>query len=184
MTTILGISGSLRAGSFNRALLAAAAAALPPRVELLEWRGLETLPAYDDDADGPFAACSVVALRRALADADALLIATPEYNHSIPGALKNALDWASRPLRDNPLRGKPVAVVGASTGIFGAVWAQAELRKVLSAIGADVLDAQLHVPAAATAFTREGRLRDPGLAASLHALVGGLVQRASTSAAA
>ena len=92
-----------------------------------------------------------------------MLIATPEYNHSIPGALKNALDWASRPFPDNALRGKPVAVIGASTGLFGAVWAQAELRKVLTAAGADVLDSGLSVPSVATAFTLEGKLRDPRL---------------------
>jgi chromate reductase len=181
---ILGISGSLRARSYNRALLAAAAADLPAGVELREWRGLETLPAYSEDADGHIAPSSVLALRRALAGADAVLIATPEYNHSVPGALKNALDWASRPRADNPLRNKPVAVVGASTGIFGAVWAQADLRKVLTAIGADVVDTALPVPSAGNAFTAEGRLRDVALARSLRTIVGELVQRTPASAAA
>ncbi len=92
-----------------------------------------------------------------------MLFSTPEYNHSIPGALKNALDWLSRPLAESPLRGKPVAVVGASTGLFGAVWAQAELRKVLAAIGARVIDRELPVGLAADAFTEEGRLADPEL---------------------
>ena len=101
--------------------------------------GLATLPAYDEDVDGRLAAPAVAAACGAtLAAADAVLIATPEYNASIPGALKNALDWASRPFPDNCLRGKPVAVIGASTGLFGAVWAQAELRKVLKTIGAAV----------------------------------------------
>ena len=180
---ILGISGSLRAGSLNRALLAAASVDLPPHVELREWRGLETVPAYSEDSDRGLAPPSVLALRRALSAADAVLIATPEYNHSIPGALKNALDWASRPLHENPFRGKPVAVIGASTGVFGAIWAQAELRKVLNAIGADVVDIELPVAAAATAFTAEGRLRDRGLAEALRAIILELAARSFACAA-
>ena len=89
-----------------------------------------------------------------------MLIATPEFNGSIPGVLKNALDWASRPFPDNALRGKPVAVVGASTGLFGAVWAQAEIRKVLETIGADVLDDELPVGQAHVAFGDDGHLAD------------------------
>ena len=89
-----------------------------------------------------------------------MLLATPEYNHSIPGQLKNALDWLSRPLADRPLRNKPAAVVGASTGLFGAVWAQAEARKVLSAIGARVIDRELPVAMADDAFTPDGGLAD------------------------
>jgi chromate reductase len=176
---ILGINGSLREGSYNRALLAAAAAELPGGVEFEEWRGLGMLPAYSEDLDGVFSAHSVIALRQKLAEADALLLATPEYNHSVPGALKNALDWASRPYEDNALRRRPVAVIGTSTGVFGAIGAQAELRKILGAIGADVLDAGLAVPSAATAFTSEGRLRAPDLAGELQAIVGDLVRRGS-----
>jgi chromate reductase len=111
------------------------------------------------------------------------VIVTPEYNASIPGALKNALDWASRPFPDNCLRGKPVAVIGASTGLFGAIWAQAELRKVLSTVGAAVLDSELPVPAAQTAFTTDGRLRDPAVAAALRALVHDLIDRTLALAA-
>jgi chromate reductase, NAD(P)H dehydrogenase (quinone) len=182
---IVGISGSLRGGSYNRALLSAAQADLPAGVELREWRGLETLPAYNEDAEaeGPFAPAPVASLRRALAEGDAVLIATPEYNHSIPGALKNALDWASRPWPDNVLRGKPVAVVGASTGVFGALWAQAEARKILTAIGADVVDTTLPVASAGQAFTAEGRLRDAGAARALRAIVDELAQRTVRRAA-
>jgi chromate reductase len=180
---MLGISGSLRAGSYNRLLLGAAAAELPADVQFHIWEGLAALPAYDEDCDSS-TAVPVAALRRALARADALLIATPEYNHSVPGALKNALDWASRPVHDNPLRRKPVAVVGASTGLFGAVWAQAELRKVLKAIGADVLEASLPVPMAGAAFTPEGKLVDPQLAGELRSIVHELVHRGSRCAAA
>src|SRR2546421_12635475 len=125
---ILGISGSLRDGSYNTKLLHEARRLLPGDVEL--WDGLKAIPPYDQDDDGAEAPAAVAALRAALDGADAVLFATPEYNSSVPGQLKNALDWASRPIATNALRGKPVAVVGASTGAFGAVWAQAELRKV------------------------------------------------------
>jgi len=114
---ILGISGSLRKDSHNTALLRAAAELLPPGVELELFDGLRDVPPYDADEDVPeLHAPGVLALKDAIERADAVLIATPEYNHSIPGVLKNALDWASRPFPDNALRGMPVAVVGASTG--------------------------------------------------------------------
>jgi chromate reductase len=180
---VVGISGSLRDGSYNAALLRAAAAELPAHVELREWRGLALLPAYSEDVDGRHVPPAVASLRQAIAAAGAVLIATPEYNASIPGALKNALDWASRPFPDNCLRRKPVAVVGASTGMFGAVWAQAELRKVLAAIGASVLDAEVAVSSAHAAFDLDGRLRDPALAAALQALVGELLERTLRRAA-
>jgi chromate reductase, NAD(P)H dehydrogenase (quinone) len=165
---VLAISGSLRRDSHNTALLRAAAEHAPAGVELELWDGLKAVPPYDEDDDlpsrerggasdghsrlgagGEQAPAAVAALRSAIAGADAVLFATPEYNHSVPGALKNALDWVSRPHATNPLRNKPVAVVGASTGSFGAVWAQAELRKVLGAIGARVLDRELAVGQAA-----------------------------------
>jgi chromate reductase, NAD(P)H dehydrogenase (quinone) len=143
---LLGISGSLRAGSHNTALLRAAGELLAPPARLELLAGVGDLPAYSEDRDTATPPPQVVALREAIAAADALLIATPEYNASVPGALKNALDWASRPFPANALRGKPVAVAGASTGMFGAVWAQAELRKVLKTAGARVLDRELAVP--------------------------------------
>ena len=141
---VLGISGSLRSDSHNSRLLRVAADLLPPGAELEEFTGLRDIPAYDADTEHD-PAPAVVALKEAIAGADAVLIATPEYNHSIPGVLKNALDWVSRPIADNPMRGKPVLVIGASTGMFGAVWAQAEARKVLGALGARVLDEELPV---------------------------------------
>jgi chromate reductase len=118
-------------------------------------------------------------LRQALRRTDAVLIATPEYNHSIPGQLKNALDWASRPFPANSLRGRPVAVVGASTSIFGAVWAQAEARKVLAASGAGVLDVELPVARAAEAFDADGELHDPELRDRLAEITGELVGAAA-----
>jgi chromate reductase len=166
---VLGISGSLRRDSHNTELLRAAAQLLPPGAELELWGDLKAVPAYDADDDYGLIGRpeSLRALDAAIRDADVVLFSTPEYNHSIPGALKNALDWLSRPLAESPLRGKPVAVVGASTGLFGAVWAQAELRKVLSAIGARVIDRELPVGLAADAFTENGRLADHDLELTL-----------------
>jgi chromate reductase, NAD(P)H dehydrogenase (quinone) len=158
---ILGISGSLRRDSHNTKLLRAAAGALPSGVELVLCDGLAALPPYDEDADVHPAPPAVEHLREQIAAADALLIATPEYNASVPGGLKNAIDWASRPFPDNALRGQPVAVIGASTGLFGAVWAQAELRKVLHHAGARVLDEELPIALADHAFSPAGDLADP-----------------------
>ena len=176
---ILGISGSLRRDSHNRKLLRAAGTLLPPGAELIEWDGLATLPAYDEDleASRPEA---VEAFLDEIEAADALLIATPEYNTSIPGALKNALDWASRPFPDNVLRDKPSAVIGASTGLFGAVWAQAEVRKVLKASGAEVLDGEVAVGMADSAFLDDGSLADPDVADRLAGLVGALAKLAES----
>ncbi|WP_354698737.1 NAD(P)H-dependent FMN reductase [Paraconexibacter sp. AEG42_29] len=163
---ILAISGSLRRDSHNTALLRAAAEMLPAGVELTIHDGLRDIPPYDDDTLATPDA-SVVRLREEIAAADGVLISTPEYNSSIPGQLKNALDWMSRPLADTPLRGKPAAVIGASTGMFGAVWAQAETRKVLKAIGARVADTELPVPSADEQFDAAGKLTDAELEAQL-----------------
>ena len=175
---ILGISGSLRRGSHNCALLHAASAALPPGVELERFDGLPAVPPYDEDRDVEPAPVAVRHLRQAIATADAVLFATPEYNASVPGQLKNALDWASRPFPDNALRGMPVAVLGASTSMFGAVWAQAELRRILGAIGARVIDAELPVAAAHEAFDSDGRLVEPGHRDGLTEIVNALVEQA------
>jgi chromate reductase len=162
---VLGLSGSLRAGSHNSQLLRAAGELLPPGSELVEFEGLKTIPPFDEDDEHTHPQI-VVALHRAVAEADAVLVATPEYNHSLPGQLKNALDWLSRPSGRSPIKGKPAAVVGASTGLFGAVWAQAEGRKVLEAMGARVVDAELPVGQAHDAFTPDGAIADPDLAAA------------------
>ena len=157
---LLAISGSLRRGSLNTALLRAAGGLLPPGVRVVHLGGLASIPPYDEDLDVHPAPAAVAALRHEITAADGLLFATPEYNASIPGQLKNAVDWASRPFPANALRGRPAAVIGASTGIFGAVWAQAELRKVLTTAGADVLDLELVIADAPAAFDAEGRLDD------------------------
>jgi chromate reductase len=178
---VLGISGSLRRDSHNTKLLRAAAMLLPPGAELELWEGLKAVPPYDGDDDNgdeprPWVLRS---LDEAVREADVVLFATPEYNHSIPGQLKNALDWLSRPLKTSPLRNKPVAVVGASTGLFGAVWAQAELLKVLGAIGARVVDRELPVGLADDAFTEDGRLVDSDLELVLADLLAELAGEAS-----
>jgi chromate reductase len=142
---VLGISGSLRRDSYNHALLREAAERLPAGVELVEFDRLREIPPYDADLEAEATPPAVAELRQAMRDADAVLIATPEYNHSIPGVLKNALT------------GTPAAVIGASTGMFGAVWAQAETRKVLGALGGRVLESELPVAKAADLY-REGRL--------------------------
>ena len=175
---VLGISGSLRRDSYNSGLLRAAADVLPPGAELEIFDGLKAIPPYDADDDLGPGPEPVQRLREAIDDADAVLIVTPEYNASLPGVLKNALDWVSRPQATNPLRGKPAAVVGASTGMFGAVWAQAEGRKVLATIGARVLDGELPVPEADERFEVDGRLTDPEVRERLGEVVGELVEAA------
>jgi chromate reductase len=175
---VLGISGSLRRDSHNTKLLRAAAELLPPPVELEIFDGLKAVEPYDEDDDRGGGPVGARRLREAIASADAVLIATPEYNSSIPGQLKNALDWASRPKGENALWGKPAAVVGASTGMFGAVWSQAEVRKALGASGARVIDEELPVGRAHEAFTGDGRLKDPELRERYAELLAELVSEA------
>lgn len=155
---VLGLSGSLRRDSLNSTLLRAAAAELGADVEFVEFDGLGALPPYSEETDLPEVNGPVRALREAIADADALVIATPEYNGSVPGQLKNAVDWASRPYGAASLKGKPVAVVGASISPYGAKWAQADLRRVLGIAGAAPLERDLPVGSAGEAFDAEGRL--------------------------
>jgi chromate reductase, NAD(P)H dehydrogenase (quinone) len=180
---ILGISGSLRRGSLNSALLRTAAERLPAGVELVPFEGLREIPPYDADAEAFVTPEAVQELRAAMRDADAVLVATPEYNHSIPGVLKNALDWASRPAGQSALNGKPAAVIGASTGMFGAVWAQAETRKVLGALGGRVIEAELPVARADLLFV-DGRLElPPQQSQQLEELLAELVASVAESAA-
>lgn len=186
---ILGISGSLRRNSYNTALLRAGAELVGSDVELELWDGLKAVPPYDEDDDTDEAPAAVARVRAAVARADAVLFATPEYNSSVPGQLKNAIDWLSRPLATNPLRNKPVAVVGASSGMFGAVWAQAELRKVLAATGARVLEGEdaVGVTHAPSRFDGEGRLLDDEIRDRLRELLDELAaaarERAGTASA-
>jgi len=175
MSTVIGISGSLRRGSFNTALLRAAAG-LAPAGLTVEVASIREIPLYDGDVEAERGIPDAVsALKDRVAAADGLLLVTPEYNNSIPGVLKNAIDWASRPVRESALRFKPAAVVGATTGQFGAVWAQAELRKVLAAIGARVVEAEVAVGHAPTRFDEDGTLVDEDLREQLGEVVEALV---------
>jgi len=171
---VLGISGSLRRDSYNRSLLLAASRLLSDDVEFELYDGLKAVPPYDEDDDVDPAPAAVAHLRDAIAGADAVFFVTPEYNASIPGLLKNAVDWASRPLATSVLRNKPVAVVGASTGAFGAVWAQAELRKVLATAGARVVEGEVAVGHAHERLV-DGRLLDENLLEQLQEVVDALV---------
>jgi chromate reductase, NAD(P)H dehydrogenase (quinone) len=152
---ILGISGSLRRDSHNTRLLRGVGKLLPDGVELEFFDQLGAIPPYNEDEEHETPP-EVAALKAAITGADAVLVATPEYNASIPGVLKNALDWVSRPVATTPLMGKPAAVIGASTSLFGAVWAQAETRKVLSTIGARVVDREIPIAEADEALGADG----------------------------
>jgi chromate reductase, NAD(P)H dehydrogenase (quinone) len=174
---ILGISGSLREGSYNTRLLLEAAKELPDGVELRVYDGLREVPPFDEDDDREPAHPAVERLRREFAGADAILFATPEYNFSVPGWLKNAIDWASRPAGKSALRFVPVAVVGSSTGAFGAVWSQAELRKVLGSCGARVIEGEVALGHAKQAFESDEPL-SPELRAQLRELLADLLAHA------
>src|SRR5918999_3593240 len=160
---ILALSGSLRQGSYNTALARAARDLAPPGVEIELFEGLARLPHYDQDLDERDAAAppAVRRLRERIEDADALLFVTPEYNGSVPGILKNAIDWASARHRGSSLENKTVAVAGVTTGQYGAIWAQQDLRKILGISGARVIHGELPVSRAAQVFDDGGRLVDP-----------------------
>lgn len=170
---ILGIPGSLRAGSYNRGLVRAAREEAPGTVRWRTYDELGEVPPYDQDEDTDPPPPAVERLRRAIGRADALLVATPEYNHSIPGVLKNAVDWASRPYGESVLIEKPVAVVGASVSRFGAKWAQEDLRRVLDACQSEVLETGLAVSGAGERF-EHGELVDDGVRGDLRRIVEGL----------
>jgi chromate reductase len=174
---LLGISGSLRSGSFNTRLLASAADHVPEGWTFAMPELLRDVPPFDVDAEDS-APEPVARVREHIAGADAILIATPEYNSSIPGQLKNVLDWVSRPYATNALRSRPVAVISASTTPFGGMWAAAELRKVLARTGARVVEGGVALPEAAEAFGPDGRLLDPELDQALAAAVAALAAEA------
>lgn len=156
---VLGIAGSLRAGSYNRALLRAAGELLPEGM-VLETAEIADLPAYNDDVNAQGPPPAVVELKSRIAAADALLIATPEYNYSIPGVLKNAIDWLSRP-PNPPLSGKPTAIMGASTGMVGTARAQYHLRQVGVFTNMLILNRpEVLIPRAQEKFNERGELTD------------------------
>ena len=173
---LLTISGSLRAASHNTALLRAAAELVPDGVEVRQFEGLDRIPHYNEDLDTDEPLPEVKRLRDEVAAADVVLISTPEYNGSVPGHLKTAIDWASRPFGPgSSLWGKPVAVIGASVTDYGAIWAQDHLRKSLGLAGARVLDLELAIPKAPDEFGPDGELKDPETRARLAEIVNGLV---------
>jgi chromate reductase len=175
---ILGISGSLREGSYNRALLRAARELLPEGVELVEF-DLSPIPFYDGDVEANGATESVEALRAAVREADAVLLATPEYNRGTSGVLKNAIDWLSRPALASVLRWKPAAVIGVSTGRGGTRRAQHQVREALLFPGAVVVEEpEVAIPLARDSFDDEGRLVDGEARAALAGLLGALVDAA------
>ena len=162
--TLLGICGSLRKGSLNRALLAAVAETLPAGASLLIWESLD-LPVFNNDVGEPTA---VTELKRAVADADGIVFAVPEYNYSIPGGLKNAIDWISRPVPQSPLRGKPCGIVGAASGMSGTIRAQAHLRQILVFSDSPCLSQpEVLIPRAQERFDETGRLADESTRALL-----------------
>jgi chromate reductase len=180
---ILAISGSLRGGSYNTSLLDEVAAAIPGTHDwhLLDPSVVTQIPAFSEDdearhADNP----ALVTMRAELAAADVVVFATPEYNGSIPGHLKNILDWASRPFDTNPLRNKPVAVLSASDGQFGAVWANNDLRKVLGTLGARVIERQVAIPMAHMQFGVTGTLGNEGLRLQIKELASDIITAATT----
>jgi chromate reductase len=177
---ILAVSGSLRASSYNTALARAASEHAPPGVEVELYEGLARLPAYDQDLDQTDSAAppSVQRLRERIEDADALLFVTPEYNGSIPGVLKNAIDWASARHRGSSFENKTVAIAGVTTGQYGAIWAQQDLRKVLGISGARVIHGELPVSRGQDVFDEAGRLTDPLVAERLREHLAHLVAEA------
>lgn len=184
---VLGVVGSLRPDSHNRRLLQAAANELPPDVEFVIFDGLKAVEPFDeaDEHENGGGMPGADAFISAIRDADAVLFVTPEYNGSIPGVLKNAVDWASRPTPATAsLANKPVAVIGASTGMFGAAWAQAELRKSLGLAGARVLDHEVAVPTAHEAFHEDGRLNRGATRKRIREVLADLVDAANRRAAA
>jgi chromate reductase len=177
---VLAISGSLRDGSFNTSLVRAAAELAPDGVEVEIYEGLEHVPPYHQDLDqeGTELPPAVRELRERIAAADALFIASPEYNGSIPGVLKNAIDWASARHRGSSFRNKTVAIAGATTGAYGAIWAQQDLRRVLGIAGARVIEGEVPVAYAQNAFDEDGRLQNPIVAERLREHIAALVREA------
>lgn len=176
---LLVVPGSLRSGSYNTALARAALGLAPNGVTAELYESLATLPPYNADADGDSAPWAVQDLRRRIAEANAVLFITPEYNGSVPGVLKNAVDWASRPRGNASLAGKTVAVAGATTGQYGAIWAQQDLRRILGIAGARVIDGEVPVARAHEAFDESGRLVGAGVGDRLRDHLSRLVDEAA-----
>jgi chromate reductase, NAD(P)H dehydrogenase (quinone) len=164
VVALLGICGSLRKASLNRALLVAVGEALPAGATFALWDSLD-LPIFNSDLEDP---PTVIALKRAIADADGVVFAVPEYNYSIPGGLKNALDWVSRPPPSSPLRGKPCGLVGAASGMSGTIRAQTHMRQMLVFSDSPTLgQPEVLIPRAQDRFDASGKLTDESTRALL-----------------
>jgi len=178
MTTILGISGSLRRASYNTALLHAIAAAAPPGVDL-EIATLHGIPLYDGDVEADGIPTAVATLKEQVVAADGLLLVSPEYNNAMPGVFKNAIDWLSRPPKDSPrvFGGRPVAVVGASPGGFGTILAQNAWLPVLRTLGTlPWFGSRLAVSRAGGVFDADGALVDERVREQVSAFVAGFAK--------
>jgi chromate reductase len=164
VAALLGICGSLRKASLNRSLLVAVGETLPSGSTLALWDSID-FPIFNSDIVEP---ATITALKAAIARADGVVFAVPEYNYSIPGGLKNALDWLSSPPRDSPLRGKPVALVGAASGMSGTIRAQIHMRQMLVFSDTPVMNQpEVLIPRAQDRFDAEGRLTDDATRAHL-----------------
>ena len=169
--TFLGLAGSLRRASYNRGLIRAAGDVAPAGIEVVPYE-LADIPLFNADVEAEGDPAAIADFKRAVAEADALLIATPEYNHCVPGVLKNAIDWASRPARQSVLTGKPVAIMGASTGRGGTARAQAHLRDGLAYTNGFVLPLpEVLVGLARERFDDDGNLTDPDTRAEVRDLL-------------
>lgn len=172
---LLAIPGSLRRASLNRALLVAAGELVPANV-IFTLDDLRPIPLYDGDLDDDeHRPVAVQVFKKRVAEADAVLIATPEYNYGIPGVLKNAIDWASRPAYRSPFRGKPVAIVSASPGTVGGARAQGQLKQVLLGMASEVFPVPEFLVAKAGAKIVDGRLVDDDTRERLRTLLQELV---------
>ncbi len=173
---VLGIAGSLRRQSFNRALIETAREVAPPQM-LIQTADLAPIPLYNADVEAGGDPPPVAVLKTQVAAADALLIATPEYNHLLSGVLKNAIDWVSRPPADSPFRRKPVAIMGASGGPSGTIRAQLALRQVLTSVECYVLPSpQVLIASAGERFDGEGHLTDERTREQIRTLLRALVE--------
>ncbi|MEB3982168.1 NAD(P)H-dependent oxidoreductase [Mycobacterium sp. 663a-19] len=181
-TRILAMVGSLRAGSHNRQLAEAAVKLAPESIEVEIYEGLADVPYYNEDLDQPQAVPPAAgALRAAVDSVDALLMVTPEYNGTVPAALKNAVDWLSRPYHSAVIDNKPVVVIGTSGGRYGGAWAHEDARKAARIAGATVLDSvALSVPRAATRFADTPPVCDEVIIAKIPTILDALASAAQT----